>query len=169
MNEQHVSRSPSIAIIGAGPRGTSILERLGAHLFAGQTPDYARHDRPTLDVHIIDDAPAGPGRIWRTDQPRDLCMNTLAHAVTLFTEPGATIAGPVREGPTLYEWGVLIRSGSGMAGFGPAPGAPEMCGEESALGHLISGFFPAHFGILERHPVRAGLAADYRDELAQLR
>lgn len=37
-------------------------------------------------------------------------MNTLAHAVTLFTEPGATISGPVAPGPTLYEWarGVLF-------------------------------------------------------------
>ena len=167
MNEQHVSPSPSIVIVGAGPRGTSLLERIGAHISADQVPDPHFHTEVTLDLHVIDDAPSGAGRIWRTDQPRDLCMNTLAHAVTLFTEPGASITGPVREGPTLYEWGVLVRSGAGLT-VADNP-APRMCGEESVLDHPISGFFPAHFGILEEHPVRAGLAADYHAELAQLR
>ena len=31
-------------------------------------------------------------------------MNTLAGAVTLFTEPGATVTAPVFEGPTMFEW-----------------------------------------------------------------
>ncbi|WP_017792383.1 FAD/NAD(P)-binding protein [Leucobacter salsicius] len=181
MNEQHVSPSPSIAVVGAGPRGTSLLERLGANLSADHAPDPHATATVTLDVHVIDDAPSGAGRIWRTDQPRDLCMNTLAHAVTLFTEPGASIAGPVCEGPTLYEWGVLVRSAAGSAGADNP--APKMCGDESALDRPISGIFPAHSGsgrepsdiptahsaAFAAHPVRAGLAADYRDELAQLR
>ena len=144
MNEQHVSPTPSIAVVGAGPRGTSLLERIGAHLSAdhgNKAPD--RGFAAGLDLHVIDDAPHGPGRIWRTDQPRDLCMNTLAHAVTLFTEPGATITGPVREGPTLYEWAIHARDAAAGA--------------------------PAYFGALLEHPVRAGFAEEYADELAAMR
>jgi len=60
-------------------------------------------------IHLIDDVEPGAGRVWRTDQSSTLCMNTLADAVTLFTEPGATVRGPVLEGPTLYEWFQLLR------------------------------------------------------------
>lgn len=84
----------NIAIVGAGPRGISLLERIGAY----GSPATA------TTIHIIDDAPIGAGRIWRTDQTPTLCMNTLAGAVTLFTEPGASVTAPVRPGPTMYEW-----------------------------------------------------------------
>ena len=78
----------SIAIVGAGPRGISITERIAAYL--GDRSE-------ALTLHIIDDAQTGAGRIWETDQTRTLCMNTLAGAVTLFTEPGATVSAPVLE------------------------------------------------------------------------
>ena len=49
------SPKPStIAIVGAGPRGISLVERLAAHLRA--TPLAA-----PLTLHIIDDAPLGAG------------------------------------------------------------------------------------------------------------
>ncbi len=51
----------------------------------------------------------GAGKVWATDQPRELCMNTLAGAVTLFTDESYTGPGPVREGPTLYEWCLAVR------------------------------------------------------------
>ena len=63
----------------------------------------------SVTLHIIDDAQLGAGRVWETAQTRTLCMNTLAGAVTLFTEPGATVAAPVLEGPTMYEWIQLVR------------------------------------------------------------
>ena len=91
----------SIAIVGAGPRGISITERIAAYLRASGGGE--------LTVHIIDDAQLGAGRIWETDQTRTLCMNTLAGAVTLFTEPGATVGAPVLEGPTMYEWIEVLR------------------------------------------------------------
>lgn len=91
----------SIAIVGAGPRGISITERIAAYL-------NSRGSRK-LTLHIIDDAQLGAGRIWDTGQTRTLCMNTLAGAVTLFTEPGATVAAPVIEGPTMYEWIQALR------------------------------------------------------------
>lgn len=92
----------TIAIIGGGPRGISVLERIAAQV--GAHPD-----RPPVTVHLIDDTEPGAGRVWRTDQSRTLCMNTLADAVTLFTEPGASVHAPVLEGPTMYEWVELLR------------------------------------------------------------
>ena len=92
----------SIAIVGAGPRGISITERIAAYL-------NARGNEAHATLHIIDDAQLGAGRIWETTQTRTLCMNTLAGAVTLFTEPGATVGAPVLEGPTMYEWIQLLR------------------------------------------------------------
>ncbi|WKD56936.1 hypothetical protein CAPI_01810 [Corynebacterium capitovis DSM 44611] len=91
----------TIAIVGMGPRGISVIERLAAYL---------RELGPRqIALHLIDDAQIGAGRVWDTSQTSTLCMNTLAGAVTLFTEPGATVGAPVLEGPTMYEWIQLIR------------------------------------------------------------
>lgn len=94
--------TPSIAIVGAGPRGISIIERIAAYLRSA-------HSSQGLRIHLIDDAQHGAGRIWETTQTHTLCMNTLAGAVTLFTEPGATVGAPVLEGPIQYEWIKLLR------------------------------------------------------------
>ncbi|AIG64577.1 exopolyphosphatase [Corynebacterium atypicum] len=93
---------PAIAIVGQGPRGVSVIERLAAFL-------RARNIQQPLDLHLIDTAEHGSGRIWDTDQTPLLCMNTLAGAVTLFTEPGSSVSAPVVEGPTLFEWIRLAR------------------------------------------------------------
>lgn len=93
--QQH-SPLVSIAVVGMGPRGISLLERIGSELRA--------RPRGPLTLHLIDDSQLGAGRIWETEQTRTLCMNTLAGAVTLFTEPGATVTAPIFEGPIQYEW-----------------------------------------------------------------
>ena len=90
--------SPSIALIGLGPRGVSTLERLVAHFNVVENPPQEFH------LHLIDDAQHGGGRIWDITQTKALCMNTFAHGMTLFSEPGATVDAPVVEGPTIYEW-----------------------------------------------------------------
>ncbi|KAG5751238.1 hypothetical protein H9Q70_006123 [Fusarium xylarioides] len=86
-----------VAIVGAGPRGTSILERLLASASELLPP----RQRPT--VHVIDSSP-GPGSVWRTTQSCDLLMNTVASQITLYTDNSVICAGPVRQGPSLYEW-----------------------------------------------------------------
>ncbi|WP_053384397.1 FAD/NAD(P)-binding protein [Leucobacter celer] len=141
----------SIALVGAGPRGASLIERIGANLEVA--PASAE-----IDLHVIDDAQSGAGRIWRTDQTRELCMNTLAHAVTLFTEPGSSVAGPVRPGPTLYEWCLLVLREL-LVQDDPAAGSDLRSG--------LAEIPRAHVETFESHPVRAGLAHDYRDELAR--
>ncbi|GGU18241.1 FAD/NAD(P)-binding protein [Streptomyces lavendofoliae] len=86
-----------MALVGAGPRGTSVLERLCASVpeLAPGTP---------LTVHVVDPAPPGAGRVWRTDQPAELLMNTVACQVTVFTDESVSCEGPIRRGPSLYEW-----------------------------------------------------------------
>lgn len=83
----------NVTIVGMGPRGISVLERIGA----------AKPDFP-MNIFCLDSSPLGAGAIWDTAQTRTLCMNTLAGAVTLFTEKNSTVTAPVQLGPTMYEW-----------------------------------------------------------------
>ncbi|MEU0966951.1 FAD/NAD(P)-binding protein [Streptomyces sp. NPDC005917] len=88
----------AVALVGAGPRGTSVLERLCAS--APELLPPGAH----LTVHVIDPAPPGPGRVWRTTQSAELLMNTVASQVTLFTDDSVDCSGPILPGPSLHEW-----------------------------------------------------------------
>ncbi|MEE1784770.1 FAD/NAD(P)-binding protein [Streptomyces sp. SP17BM10] len=87
-----------LVIVGAGPRGTGLLERIAAN-----APELLPADRP-LHIHLVDPYPPGAGRIWRHDQSPLLRMNSMAEDVTMFTDEHSTIEGPVRPGPSLAEW-----------------------------------------------------------------
>lgn len=84
----HREAAVRVAIVGVGPRGLSVLERLVA-IPRMQGP--ARR----LEVWTIDDHEPGPGRVWRVDQPPWLTMNTVAGQVTMYA------AG---EGLSLVQW-----------------------------------------------------------------
>ncbi|MFJ6572850.1 FAD/NAD(P)-binding protein [Streptomyces sp. NPDC091292] len=91
---------PVLVIVGGGPRGTGLLERIAANapaLYAG----------PGLDIHLVDPHPPGGGRIWRQDQSPLLWMNSMAEDVTMFTDDTVLLDGPVQPGPTLHEWAGL--------------------------------------------------------------
>ncbi|CAM5273746.1 FAD-dependent urate hydroxylase HpyO/Asp monooxygenase CreE-like FAD/NAD(P)-binding domain-containing protein OS=Streptomyces glaucescens OX=1907 GN=SGLAU_07705 PE=4 SV=1 [Streptomyces glaucescens] len=90
----------SLVIVGAGPRGTGVLERIAANA-TELAPGTG------LDIHLVDPYPPGPGRIWRTEQSPLLWMNSRAEDVTVFTDTSVEMAGPVREGPALHEWAGL--------------------------------------------------------------
>ncbi|MCL8017899.1 FAD/NAD(P)-binding protein [Streptomyces sp. AS02] len=92
------SPTVSVALVGAGPRGTSVLERLCASA-PELLPPGAR-----LTVHVIDPAPPGAGRVWRTAQSAELLMNTVSSQVTLFTDDSVDCSGPIRPGPSLHDW-----------------------------------------------------------------
>ncbi|EOL42839.1 FAD/NAD(P)-binding protein [Enterococcus caccae] len=82
-----------IAIIGGGPRGLSILERI---------VEWSREEQ-VIQITMFD--PYGPGgKVWREDQPLSLLMNSVASQVTLFTDETLSTKGPVAKGPNLYEW-----------------------------------------------------------------
>lgn len=92
-----ISTPSEICVVGAGPRGVSVLERLLAQ-------ERKSPSRERLTVHLVDPSPPGPGRVWRTAQSPHLLMNTVASQVTLFTDHSVDIVGPVEDGPSLYEW-----------------------------------------------------------------
>ncbi|GAA4233901.1 hypothetical protein FHR32_005287 [Streptosporangium album] len=89
--------SASIAVVGAGPTGTCLVERICAN--AADLLDW-----PSLDIHVIDPYPPGGGRVWRAEQPELLWMNSTAADVTLFTDASVQCRGPIRPGPSLAEW-----------------------------------------------------------------
>ncbi|MEN3356199.1 MAG: hypothetical protein V7637_181 [Mycobacteriales bacterium] len=86
-----------VCIIGAGPRGTSVLERLCAN--ARALPPDTR-----VVIHVVDPYAPGPGRVWRTGQSSRLLMNTVSAQVTLFTDDSVEMDGVLEPGPSLYEW-----------------------------------------------------------------
>lgn len=102
---------PAIAIVGAGPRGVGLLERIAANvpeLYGGR-----------LVVHLIDPFPPGPGRVWRFAQSPLLRMNSMPEDVTMFTDDTVRCAGPIRPGPTLAEWVTAVRDGELAAEVDP--------------------------------------------------
>ncbi|MET7845139.1 FAD/NAD(P)-binding protein [Streptomyces sp. NPDC005356] len=90
---------PSLVIVGAGPRGTGILERIAAN-----APEYAGLE---LDIHLVDPFPPGGGRVWRQAQSPLLWMNSQSQDVTMFTDDTVELDGPVLPGPALHEWADL--------------------------------------------------------------
>lgn len=94
----------TLAVVGAGPRGTAVLERIAA-----SAPQLARGRR--VHVHLVDPYPPGGGYVWQTAQSPHLLMNTLAAHATMFTDDTVACDGPVATGPNLYEWAVLLREG----------------------------------------------------------
>ncbi|MDQ1053156.1 putative NAD(P)/FAD-binding protein YdhS [Arthrobacter sp. SORGH_AS 212] len=89
------------AIIGAGPRGTSVLERLLAH-----SSHRAEHQEGgaavRLHIDVIDPYPAGPGHVWQPGQSRLFLMNTQSFYPTLIPEDPALPAAVA--GTTFDRW-----------------------------------------------------------------
>ncbi|MBJ3812698.1 FAD/NAD(P)-binding protein [Streptomyces flavofungini] len=96
--------SAAVCIIGAGPRGTSILERVAAN-----APEILG-DRE-FAIHLVDPFPPGSGRTWRTAQSELLWMNSAAEQVTMFPDSSVRCAGPAHPGPTTGRW--LAENGRG--------------------------------------------------------
>lgn len=90
-------RRLDVCVIGMGPRGLSVLERICTN-----GPQRAPGARIT--VHVVDPYPPGAGRVWRTTQAPNLLMNTVASQVTLFTDYTVDLQGLPMHGPSLYEW-----------------------------------------------------------------
>ncbi|HXD28273.1 MAG TPA: FAD/NAD(P)-binding protein [Arthrobacter sp.] len=80
----------NVVVVGAGPRGTSTLERLLARLEArcaapgaAAAPDATTDAESTptdrlLDITVVDPCEPGPGHVWAPGQPRYYLMNTPA-------------------------------------------------------------------------------------------
>ncbi|MGW1965128.1 FAD/NAD(P)-binding protein [Streptomyces sp. NPDC001935] len=86
-----------IAVIGSGPRGMMVLERLAARLAEQPGP---------LDVRLflVDAVEPGAGQVYRTDQPDWFLMNTVAGQCSAYS--GEPDDGPTRAGagPSFGQW-----------------------------------------------------------------
>jgi uncharacterized NAD(P)/FAD-binding protein YdhS len=94
----------SVTIIGMGPRGLSILERIAA---------FAQRAGAALQLNLVDPNECGPG-VHSPRQPQHLLINTIASQVTLFPFPEAVELAPVCATPSLTEWA----RGQGYRRFG---------------------------------------------------
>lgn len=114
MQQQGATGAPHrIAVIGSGPRGLSIVERMGARL-AAEPP------RRPVEIHLIDAVEVGCGRVWRTDQPDWFLMNTVCGEVSAFS--GIPDGGPARAGagPSLVQyWASVDPDCPGPNGYAP--------------------------------------------------
>ncbi|MEV0010028.1 FAD/NAD(P)-binding protein [Streptomyces sp. NPDC047973] len=117
-----MNAAQTIVIVGAGPRGTGLIERIAAN-----APEL--HGERPLDIHLVDPHPPGGGRIWRQEQSPLLRMNSMAEDVTMFTDDTVPLDGPVRPGPTLHTWAQDVREGRTAA-----QAAPEVLEEIRDLG-----------------------------------
>ncbi len=123
----------TVVLVGAGPRGLGVLERLTAD--AGRGWDGSGVETPAreLDIHLVDPFPPGGGRVWRADQPDLLWLNSRAVDVTLYPDSSVVMAGVPRPGPTFWEW---VAAGGG----GGTDGQPPTADVDSS-GHVDAGAF----------------------------
>lgn len=96
-----------IAVVGLGPRGLSVVERLSANA-PGCLPEGLR-----VRLHLVDPHLMNGSRVWRTGQSAELLMNTVTSQITLFVDDTVECAGPVVPGPSLYEWCRRLAAGGG--------------------------------------------------------
>ncbi|MET9529784.1 FAD/NAD(P)-binding protein [Streptomyces sp. NPDC006649] len=84
----------ALAVIGAGPRGLGILERLIAHCLTAPFP---------VTVHVVDPRPPGAG-FHTPGQPDHLLLNTVCSQLSVFPD-AHMVRGPVPlAGPSLHAW-----------------------------------------------------------------
>lgn len=86
----------TIGIIGIGPRGLSVIERINEI-----TSSMANDTR--IDLHLIDPNEYGQGSHYAA-QPDYLLVNTVASQITMFGDHTVTDAGPVNTGLSMHEW-----------------------------------------------------------------
>ena len=96
-------RGYRVAVVGAGPRGTSVLERLVAnHRDRGETG--------RVHIHLIDPYPPGPGHVWRAGQSRLFLMNTPSLFPTVV--PTGELGAAAVAGMSFEGWRSAVVAGS---------------------------------------------------------
>lgn len=88
-------RKARIGIIGVGPRGLTVLERIVANERQRRSGD--------IEVLLFDPNPPGPG-CHDPDQSDIHLVNTVAGQLTLFADASVVDAGPVVNGPSFFHW-----------------------------------------------------------------
>ncbi|MFL6708782.1 MAG: FAD/NAD(P)-binding protein [Massilia sp.] len=98
-----------IAIIGLGPRGISVFDRIIA---------YTRNEPSAtpLELYLFDSKEFGPG-CHTTDQADHLLVNTVACQMTQFSDDTVRGAGPLLYGPSFADWLISKNSALGRGTY----------------------------------------------------
>lgn len=101
------SAARRVVVIGAGPRGTSAVERLISRAAAsGGVPGSG------LRIDVVDPHEPGPGHVWNTHQNRLFLMNTPSFYPTVAPERPAGSAAP---GLSFEQFRRLMGDGAGLS------------------------------------------------------
>ncbi|MEU5404123.1 FAD/NAD(P)-binding protein [Streptomyces sp. NPDC005963] len=139
----------AVCIVGAGPRGLCLLERLCAN-------ERREPSHESITVHVVDPAAPGAGAVWRTDQSHHLLTNTVASQITVFTDAETRIEGPIEPGPSLYEWAADLARRAEPGEYDEAVLAqaralgPDSYPTRALYGHYLRGCFQR---VVARAPV----------------
>jgi uncharacterized NAD(P)/FAD-binding protein YdhS len=88
-------KTARIGIVGMGPRGLTVLERIVANERVRKSAD--------IQIFIFDPNPPGVG-CHDPDQEDYLLVNTVAGQITQFSDASVVGAGPILEGPSFHQW-----------------------------------------------------------------
>ena len=105
----------TVAVVGAGPRGTAVVERLVAASNAPGWQGSGSDSAGPLVVHLIDPYVGMGGSVWRHDQSEVLLMNTTTCQTTMYPDASCHAALPTTRSTTLAEH--LAAEGLGPADF----------------------------------------------------
>jgi len=141
-----------IAIIGMGPRGLTVLERVIAQA-------RAREDKRPITIHVLDPQAHGHG-VHLPEQPDHLLVNTVAEQITQFSDTSTRDAGPTLSGPSFYEW-LHERFGHAVEISPDGYYARSLFGRylEAAFQRLLEAA-PSHVKINSLHTVVVGAARE---------
>ncbi|MDK7083995.1 FAD/NAD(P)-binding protein [Pseudoglutamicibacter cumminsii] len=114
-----------VVVIGAGPRGTSVVERLAlaaagrqawapADLLIDDDDGGALDARP-LRIDVVDPYPAGSGRVWDPGQSRNLWMNTPSMFPTVAPERPAGVGRAEHPGLSFEQFRVSGGDGAELS------------------------------------------------------
>ena len=113
MKTTDLNKIRRIAIIGSGPRGMSVLERLVARINEAS-------NKNDIEIYLIDDGYVGFGRVWATDQSPNLLMNTVAQEVSAFSGLWDGKEPKPGNGPSFGQWWKLnFDDYEKYGGYGP--------------------------------------------------
>jgi hypothetical protein len=161
-------------LIGAGPRGLCVAERICAN-----AEEFSRSD-DRIVVHMVDPFVDRSGRVWDTAQPPSLLMNTIASQVTVFTDESVECAGPIVTGPSLHEWARLLTETEPLDGYPAwvraeaATLGPDDYPSRAFYGHYLRWALTRLHGVAPKqvtivtHPHRAVALADEPDGRQQV-
>ncbi len=145
-DSEHMGGTVEVCVVGLGPRGLSVLDRLCANA------SECLNEGDRLRIHLVDPHLRTGSRVWRTGQAAELLMNTVAAQVTMFVDDSVDCAGPVLAGPSLYEWARFLTL------IGPLDDEPPaVLAEAARLGpddYPSRAFYGQYLSWVLRHLVR---------------